>query len=395
MDRWALLLFVGLVVVLGGVGVGAASGSYSQVVTDTDSLDIPHRLSLGSTPAAGTTVPSPDLGTTAYTAATTTHDQYRVLLLEEQLDRATTAADRQALLANESQALQNRTTTLRAQERDAYQRYTAGELTEQQLVSRLALTSGEARGVSQRLQVLFEAIETTEGITVTSDLRGARVETATVRTPLREQLVAIVAGADQPQSVAVAATDRGLGVATIDDGTYHAESYYGPARGTANEVSFSFGEVETQVTDLYPWLTPARISVISAPAELGEAIWVVQGSDDTASLTVYFDERTQEIYLEEQRLQPDAISTIPAVQTVDNGLELRINRTHPGGPARVQVIDTRTGSPADATITIEDYQQVQQSEDGVWIVAPYTQTTVTATVDGRTVNATTDWGAET
>ncbi len=395
MDRWALLLFVGLVVVLGGIGVGAASGSYSQAVTDTDSLDIPHRLSLGSTPTAGTTVPAPELGPTAYTGATTTHDRYRTLLLEERLNRAETAADRQALLTNESQALQNRTETLRTQERDAYQRYAAGELTEQQLVSSLALTSGEASGLAQRLEVLFGAIETTDGITVTSSLRGARVETATVRTPLREQLVAMVAGADQPQSVAVAATDRGLGLATIDSTAYRAESYYGPARGTANEVSFSFGEVETQVTDLYPWLTPSRISVISAPAELGEAIWVVQGSDDTGSLTVYFDERTQEIYLEEQRLQPDGISTIPAVQTVDNELELRINRTHPGGPAHIQVIDTRTGEPADATIQIEEYRQVQQSNDTVWIVAPYTQTTVTATVDGRTVNATTDWGAET
>ncbi|MFC7136385.1 hypothetical protein ACFQRB_07220 [Halobaculum litoreum] len=93
--------------------------------------------------------------------------------------------------------------------------------------------------------------------------------------------------------------------------------------------------------------------------------------------------------MEHQRVRLAGIETGPSVtRTLD--LTLRVNRTFPGGPLRVEVVDPRTGEPVDAVVKIQpddgaSTEVGSTGADGVlWTVSPQTGFVVTVVEVGST-----------
>jgi len=97
----------------------------------------------------------------------------------------------------------------------------------------------------------------------------------------------------------------------------------------------------------------------------------------------------ERVFMERQRVDLDAVSAGEATtRTLD--LTLTVNRTFPGGPLRVAVIDPRTGDPVDAVVKIgreggESVDVGTTGDDGtLWTVSPRGEFVVTAVEVGST-----------
>jgi hypothetical protein len=357
---------------------GAALGA---TAADTGGGNTTAVLPLGGETRSDVAAPSVDLST----ALGTQHDDLALRLdrgtLRAALESTDSAATRQAVLAAAVARADARTADLVAAETRARQQYANGTIDRTVLLNTLARINERARGTRATLALVRN--RTDQDDEAGARARSLRATLDQLTGPVRDRVADAVrrGGAGR---VYVGATDDGLVLATVDEGTYYRGSHRADHRDDAFN-GLDLQAARNRATELYPWVfsTAARTSVRTVDADT----YLVTADHGHGRVKAYLDSTTGAVFREVQSKNLSRLPFGPGSAQTRGDLRLVVNSTYRGGPFRVRVTN-ETGAPVDATIRVDD-ARVGQTTDGTFYgVAPGGADgyfIVEATVGGRQV----------
>jgi hypothetical protein len=257
---------------------------------------------------------------------------------------------RRELVRGAVDSVQNETATLERRQAAAIRAYNAGEMTTREFVATLARVDRTAALLERRTVLLQNASRATftEETTVVDNVSQTRSNLRRFQGPVRDRIARTVGGRSDERRVFVATTEQGVTLSTIHNGTYLREVYRGFLWQSGGS-GLTGAEVSTAVAEAYPeiWETRNRTSGTgSADA------FVLTVSHPGGRLDAHVRGENRRVFREAQRLSLSSYPTGPPTNQSINGLVMRVDRTFPGGPLRVNVTDQRTGLPVNTTVTI-------------------------------------------
>ncbi|MFB6136495.1 MAG: hypothetical protein ABEJ04_07020 [Halobacteriaceae archaeon] len=203
--------------------------------------------------------------------------------------------------------------------------------------------------------------------------RLLRADFAVLGGPVRSHVDRALQGRAERGRVYVAATRDGVVLSMVANGTYVREIYRADNRDAATGAT-DVGTARDRFTDLYPWA--ANHSAESLTRRVDADTFRFTSRHSHGTLVSYLDGSTSAVYREVQYLSLAAVPTYPAVRSRRSDLSVAVNRTYPGGPLRVRVLED--GAPVDATVRVNGTVVDRTGEDGVlWTVSPAHEFVVT------------------
>lgn len=334
-----------------------------------------------------------DAGATLHGESDRLETRYHEHRLEERLGAADSDEERRAILREELSRIDDEVSALRTRERTAYAAYANDDISERELLIEFARIHVAARELEGSLQDLDRRATAVPGITLSEEVATLESETTTLQGPVRERSARTLTGDAEPIRVHVETSENGVVLAMIDGDVYVREAYRSDNRDPLGDDQFN-GELEEvldRTTELYPWVSERSARHIG---DEGAGLYYVIAHHPHGSLTVYYDGATRDVFREEQLLRPERMPTIVAANETDQGLEMSIERTYPGGPAKVTATDATSDDPVNASIRINGETVGDTGSDGeLWFVAPRGVMSIGASVGPEMVSITLEWTA--
>lgn len=336
-------------------------------------------LTLSDDPAAsGDGYVGVDVGATLADDADRLDARYDDHHVDVRIENADSEAQQRAIVREEEERLAESIAQLRERERTAYTEYYEGERSEHELLVELAVVHTNAAVLAESVSRLEESADEVPGVSLGSEIEEMEVETLTMQGPVRERVAEMLRGESDPARVHVETDGNGVVLGVVDGDRFRREAYRADHRDPDAEPQYTtLGQSENRIAELYPSIfSEARWSYSEVGTDTHRGI----GNHAEGTLTVYLDAATGEVYRELQTLRLGGTDTVTAGSETENGVELTVSRTVPGGPAKATVTDAETGDPLSGEVELND-RVVGQSEDGeVWFVAPRDSMVVTVTV---------------
>jgi hypothetical protein len=269
--------------------------------------------------------------------------------------------------------------TLRGRQQAAIDAYNDGELTPREFVVELATIAARANALEDRIEMLSTEADEIDGFSL-SRADAIAYELRAFGGPVRERAIAAIRG-EAPRTLFFVTTGpEGYELATVSDGVYIREAYRGAVRSADASASIDASDAINVTQESYPEIvadsdTSATVS--------GTTAIVVQNAGE-ARLTAFVDSGSERVFKEYQRQPLETFVSGPSDSNVLNGLRITVNRTYPGGPMRVSVVDAESGDPVNLTVTLSQGPSRgvdigRTGEDGVlWTLSPRGRFTVTA-----------------
>lgn len=329
-----------------------------------------------------------DLGPAAGFEANVTAHRIETMAVEERIEAAETDGERSRRLLTALSTVETRVITLDEREQAAIDAYSRGAIDAERFVWRLAAISAEADALEHRLTVLQALDDETSGFSLDrSRVEALRFELRTFGGPVRDRAAAALLGQVEPTRIYVETGPRGVVLTTIVDGTYVREAYRGAVRNR-EDGGITAARALNVTAGSYPAIWAARLPGGVQATGSGDT-FVATVPHTRGRLTAFVDAGSERVFKEYQRIDLATYEGRPAATNVRSGLELVVNRTYPGGPLRIAVLDAETGRPVNATVTISQGPEKEvvvgtTGTDGVvWTISPRGQFTVFA-IHGQT-----------
>lgn len=404
----ALLLVVGLVApAVAVVPSGDASSVARPVIPEANTtgyLDID-----GATGRSGVTVASLDV--TGAMAADTAdlHSRYALRRFDAEFRAAPNESARQAVLRETANRLGTRIDTLRAREQAGREAHTAGELSTERYLRRMAILHADA----EIMTTAVARLDLREDVTPGASVRRSRIarlaaRLVTIRGPIRGLTVATASGTHQPMPVTVITSPDGVLLGTIDDTDgdslpreFLSESYQASARNESAPNQFESASkppldaAEERARDQYPWAFENHngyaIGFADSSLLRNAAVYTVtvnhpHGTTRRSDLVAYLDGGTTDVFREIQYKTVDELPVHRLGRNRSADLVLTVNATRRGGPMEIRTTDNSTNESVDASIYVDGVHVGSTGSDGqLWTVAPTGSVTVAAVTDSTRV----------
>ncbi len=380
----------------GAAAVTAVSPSTTQVSTPNGSVVLPAQLWAGTTAKSDLLTAHTDIGLSTDTAGAVTEARFFELRLQQQLAEAETPAERRSVLTDSADQLGDRSEALLSRERAAYGAYTTGEIDAQTLVRRLTRIAATADRYRETADELLNEVEATPRMPVPDSLTTASDELQALRAPVLQQLAAVARGDQAASPVRVSVSDDRLRLAMIDheERKYLVDTYDWSNWQRGGDRPFTLGNVEevaTEFANRYPWMgEEVRWIEELRPTTIGA--YEVGAVESYATMTVWFDSQSTQVYLEHQELKLGTLPTQLASTATADSVRLRVARTDTGGPALIETAATATGTPVNATIRLDDQVAGTTGSDGrLWVIPSSDESNVTAQTSDESINTSVVW----
>lgn len=315
---------------------------------------------------------------------------YRRASLQRSYRDAESPAERRSVVRNGSRELGDQIGSLEQRQRTAVQRYSASEIGEQMLLRKLAVVDEEARSLENTADWIAVRADNLGMDDTETRLSLYRARLQPLQGPARTNVGNAIAG-DDPARAHVEVSGGGLVLATVEttdgDATYVREAYDPSARTNDFETESRAGlaAAEDRLRDLYPWVTNNSTPTAAPVGPDYARLWRFSYAHPHGTVETYLDVETDEVFLERQTLDPEVVPTT-SDRVVEDDLALEINRTRGGGPLGITAVDTVTGDPIAADVTVDGDDLGSTQATRLWTVAPRGQTTINATYRGDTVS---------
>ncbi|WP_267641075.1 DUF7096 domain-containing protein [Haloarchaeobius amylolyticus] len=357
----------------------------TTVVTESFvSNETTRRLELDTVERQGYDSPGLDFGAAVSVNRETVDSGYELQLLSVRLAAASSDAEREALVETAIAEMESRVDTLERQERQAIEAYGTGELSKAQLLKQLAFVGHRAEQTKETIRRL----ERSTGISLGYVTRQANEYSSPARLALYQRMFD---GGSEQVAVQVRGSQSGVVLQMLveagPDTEYYREAvrldHLDPdsAEGFANRSEF-FEYIENR----YPYVRQSSGATIW---EFKRGSWFYESPLDQGSIRIYVDGSQQNVYREYQRLTVSSLPESNSFNATDYGVEVVINETANGGPARIQVQNVLTDDPVAAPVTVGDTTIGQTDEDGVlWYAQPKGTYEVTVELPQGPINVT-------
>ena len=388
----ALLVFASVGVGTQGVTNGSSPQHAAGAVAQTsghNATDAIRVLSLNESQGvtADVDVVTIEASTATDFGANTSAAEIETIALRERIEAANTSDERQRRILDGLNEVEKDVITLRSDRREAITRYSTGEITARQLLVELAEVRASAQILTDRLRVISEFSEEAEDFSVDGN-RVARLEfdLRTFDGPVRSRVGnALIGERSSSTQVFVAATESGVTLATVADGRYVRETFRADLRNRGSGID----EVTAQNVTARSYPEISNESGVETATIGSGGTFISTFTHTNGTLTAFVDGGSKQVFIEHQQIELTGVTPGPAEsRTLD--LRLHVNRTFPGGPLRVAVLDPNTGEPVDAVVKIKPENQQSTDvgttgDDGVlWTVSPRGEFVVTVVEVGST-----------
>ncbi|XVH30317.1 DUF7096 domain-containing protein [Haloferacaceae archaeon DSL9] len=300
--------------------------------------------------------------------------------IERRIAGAESESDRQIAILSELNVIEQRTVSLRQRQRSAIDGYGSGSISEQALVAELARITLEARELRARLALLEQAAEETEDYSIDNNRRDTlEHELRIFEGPVRDHATAIIQGVADANRIYIETGERSVTLATVIDDTYVRETYRGDRRDRGAS-SIDPDAAQNITAEQYPTIWEHRRSTSAFGPE---SVVTVRVSHGGGELETFVDGGTNLVFKEHQTLDLQTITVGETTTKTQDGLDVTVNQTYPGGPIQIAVFDAEEGEPVDATIRIgqdgEESETVGETDDAgsLWTLTPSGSFTIT------------------
>lgn len=254
------------------------------------------------------------------------------------------------LLGDATERLANETAALERRQAAAIRSYNGGETTTREFLATLARIDRTAASLERRAVLLRNVSRSTfaDESPVADNISRTRSSLRRFQGPVRDRIADSVAGRSDEARVFVATTEQGVALSTIDNRTYIREVYRG-FLWQSGGTGLNSTEVSNAVSEAYPEIWEAR----NRTSGTGSAdAFVLTVSHPGGRLDAHVRGDNRRVFREVQRLPLSTYPPGPSANRSLNGLVMRVDRTYPGGPLRVNVTDQRTGEPVNTSVAI-------------------------------------------
>jgi hypothetical protein len=326
-----------------------------------------------------------DLGPAVGFASNVTTVRLNTLAMVDRIDSAESTAERRRLVREELDSLEARYRTLETRQSSAISAYAAGRIAPRELMRQLAVVDAHARALENRRSQLATLARETEPDPVDPNrLATLQLQLLTLTGPVRQEAADVFRGASPATQFYVAGGVESVVLTAIRNGTYVREAYR-PDLRTSNDSGpgrFTTEDALEVTAESFPtaWQLKGNSTEVIGSGNL----YFVNLPHERGTLNAFIDGRTGRVFKTYQRRQLSTMTATDQVSDQKDGLRLRLNRTYPGGPMRVNLTTESTGQPVRANITVglegsESRLVGQTDADGhLWTLAPRGQYTVTA-----------------
>jgi hypothetical protein len=348
-------------------------------------LDLPPGVAPNRSTIRAATI---DVGPALGFATNATDQRLKALETVERVRSAPNEVERQRRLLGAINEIEQEAVTLRSRQREAIDRFANGESDAADLLIALARLDARASALDDRRRRLAALARNSEELSLDSGrlaTLGADLETFTG--PVRTRTVQALRGDVAPTRVFVAAAGGSVVLTTVTEDAYLREAYRGDLRSPGGG-SVVLDDALNVTADAYPviWATRSDVDGVGSGGT-----FVLDVPHPRGDLTAFVDSSSRRVFKEFQRRPIDSAVGGETVSSTKDGLRLTVNRTFPGGPLRIELVDVETGDPVDLTVTVgppngESVTIGRTGPDGVvWTLAPDSRVAVTAVEDPRVV----------
>ncbi len=361
----AALLFVAPVaggVSLAGAGtaaVGAADGDSTHAAGAIDgsvglaSVD-PANLTLrtlstppGAEPRIGHHNRDANFGTAVGLAAGEVDAALRTETTIQRIESAETSAERQRRILEAINEVEQDEVSLDSRQTAAINAHANGELTDRELLDELVRISTIAVEFNDRLEVLDELSEETDGFSAPSRLDELQVQLQVYEGPVRDRALETVRGDTDTAEIRVESTSSAVVLTAIEGDEYVRESFRRDRWDRGGGILSSEAAIDAAIAS-YPETTALRepdafgagsVQRITVPHEYGTLRAFVSGG-------------TEQVFVEHQRMDIDQFPDVETDTLAEDGFNVTVHRSYAGGPVTVAVTDEETGEPVSGiTVT--------------------------------------------
>jgi hypothetical protein len=357
-----------------------ATAERSGTVVTIQANNTTRRLDIAAADSANYSTPGMDLASAVAVTGQEIDQGLRFEYLSVRVEQAGSAAQRRAIAEAEVERLDRALTDLREREWAVLMAYGDGEISERELLHRLAVIHSSASNIGVAATQLEE-----DGADFNAD--DIRRRAAELQTPIRAQVSEALTGqADTPVRVHVRGSEEGVVMQALSESRFSRDYYREAIRFDNHEEgpnTYSLNEFLDLLNTRYPYATTFDADL----DETTDGTNVYVNSHDQGDIRLYNDGRTEAIYREYQSLR---LSDLPrgGVETVTaNGTTVSMQLTPNGGPAKLVATNALSGNAVSAEVYV-DGELVGRTGGGgsVWILQPSDEFTVTVeTPDGTVV----------
>jgi hypothetical protein len=324
-----------------------------------------------------------DLGPAVEFGANTSAAQIETFAVVEEVQRTEGTAERQRRIETAFDTIEQRTATLHEREQAAIQAYGAGELTPRAFLIELARIDARASALQSRRASLLEIASRSEEIELDQGRLAVlerRIDSLTG--PVRDRARAVLEGQVASSRFFMATGPDSLVLSTIINETYRREAFRGGRYTLTGSTDIGPETALDIAAESYPTLWELRQNNTDVVGSQGN--YLVRIPHKRGLLQVFVDGDSRAVYKEFQTRPLGSFENSSTKTATRDGLELSANHTYPGGPLRLQLVNTETDRPVDANVTLaqngaESELLGRSGDDGdMWTLSPEGEYTITA-----------------
>jgi hypothetical protein len=301
----------------------------------------------GAETRVGTYARGPDLGSALGFATADADAAVETAAVVDRIEGAEAGVERQQQILVEINRVERAEVALSSRQADAFSAHAAGEMSDRELVDELVRVAATAREYDERLEAIDALAESTDGFSSPGRLDELQVALQVYEGPVRDHALATARGQSSPNDIYVASSEDAVVLATVVDGEYVREVFRTDRwdRGggdISNDAAIAITEAaypETAALREPDAFGAGAVQRITIPHEFGVLRTFVSGG-------------TERVFVEHQRVDLAAFPDTEPVAAAGDGFNVTVERTYPGGPVTVTVLDDETGEPVSGvTVT--------------------------------------------
>jgi len=301
----------------------------------------------GAETRVSTSARGPDLGSSLGFATADADAAFETAAVVDRIERTETNVERQQQILAEINRVERAEVALYSRQSNAFGAHADGEITDRELLDELVRVAATAREYDERLDAIDALAEATEDFSSPGRLDELQVALQVYEGPVRDHALATARGQSGPNEIYVASSQGAVVLATVVDGEYVREVFRTGRwdRGgsdISNDAAIEMTEAaypETAALRQPDAFGAGSVQRITIPHEFGTLRTFVSGGTDQA-------------FVEHQRVDLATFPDSEPVTRAGDGFNVTVERTYPGGPVTVTVLDDETGEPVpDITVT--------------------------------------------
>jgi len=339
-----------------------------------------------------------DVGTAVAAGSTRYHERHAAAAFERRFRAADSDAERTQLIRDRLSAIEANHGGLEDQQREAINRYAAGEISVTQFLRVRALVDAESRELAATLSRLTALANTEPDYSIstgmTTRIRNLDGALQTLQGPVGQRLGATVTGAAETNSVYVEIADNGYMIATIDGDQYVRETRLNGERDVTRTDQFvdaaasepTLGRLDvadSRASELYTWLYDRQRPSFTFYGTSG--IYELSANHPDGRLTAYLDGGTTNVFHEQQNRRLSNVRTNDTATASNGTLRVTVRHSVETTPMLVSASNTDSGDPVGGTVRVNGQPVGETDRSGsVWLIEPRDDYTVSVTADNTT-----------